>query len=91
MPAPKNTHLPEVSGGVALVTGNLIVDTGLRNLQTVVATLGAVAVATEATVSVVPEAIVPGATAKVKLYVWNADGATPGASEVAVRWLAIGE
>ncbi|UCF48286.1 MAG: hypothetical protein JSU89_14140 [Myxococcales bacterium] len=91
MVAPKSTHLPEVSGATELVTGSLIVDTGLRDLQTVVATLAAVAVATEATVSVTLEDLVPGATRKIKLQVWNADGATPGASEVAVNWLALGK
>lgn len=91
MVAPKNSHLPEVSGGTELVTESLIVDTGLRNLQTVVATLGAVAVAAEATVSVTLEDLVPGATRKIKLHVWNADGVTVGVAEVAVNWLAIGE
>jgi hypothetical protein len=91
MVAPVSSHIPGVSYGVELVTGTAIVDTGLLNLKSVVATLGAVAVATEATVSVVPEALVPGSTQKIKIYVWNADGATPGVSEVAVRWAAFGE
>ena len=87
----KSTHLPEVSGGIESVTGTLTVETGLRSLQSAVATLGEDAVATEASVSVTPIDPPAGGTYKLTLSVWNADGATPGASATKVNWMAFGK
>lgn len=91
MVAPKNSHLPEVSGGIATVTGSLVVDTGLRKLQSVVATLGADSTATDAIVTLALQDIVPGGTQKMTVKVWAVDGVTPGVTAVPVHWLAVGE
>lgn len=91
MVAPKNTHLPEVAGGIATVTGTLIVDTGLRKLQTAVATLGADSTATDAIVTMALEPLVAGGTQKINVKVWAVDGVTPGVTATPVHWLAVGE
>lgn len=91
MVAPKNSHLPEVAGGIATVTGSLIVDTGLRKLQSAVATLGADSTATDSIVTMTLETLVPGGTQKINIKVWAVDGTTAGVTATPVHWLAVGE
>lgn len=91
MTAPMSTHLPEVSGGIETVTGSAVIDTGLRKVQSIVATLGAAAVATDATVAVTLVEPPAGGKYKATLYVVNADGVTLGVTATPVHWLAIGE
>jgi hypothetical protein len=90
----KSTHVPEMSGGIAEVTGELIIDTELRELQTVVATLATAVVANEESdvaVELLPQTA--GATQKVKLLVTKGgtNHATAGDSAVNVHWLALGK
>lgn len=87
----RSTHLPEVAGGVVEVTGSLVIDTQLREVQTFSVTLATQASATEAIVDGVLGEIVAGGNQKMTLEVFAADGATPGASAVNVAWLAVGK
>lgn len=87
----KSTHIPEYAGDVVEVTGSLIVDTGLREVQAFSATLAAQSSATEAIVDAVLGAIEPGGTQKLTLEVFAVDGTTPGASAVKVAWMALGK
>lgn len=91
MSEPLSTHLPETAGGIAAVTGELIIETGLRKVRTVTATLGAVPTATEALVACTLEPVQPGGKRKAKLMVYAADGITPGVAETPVHWHAIGD
>ncbi len=84
-----SSHIPGIAGGIADVTGELIVDTGLRRLKTAVATLGVASTASEAIVDCTVEDVVPGGTYKIKLQVFAADGFTAGAAEVPVHWMAL--
>jgi hypothetical protein len=87
----RSTHIPEVSGDVVAVTGSLVIDTQLREVQSFSVTLASQASATEAIVNGVLGDIAPGGTQKLTLEVFAADGATPGASAVNVAWLAVGK
>jgi len=91
MTAPMSTHLPEVSGGIATVTGSLVIETGLRKIKTIVATLGAAPIATDATVAVTLIEPPAGGKYKATLQVVNADGVTPGVTATPVHWLALGD
>lgn len=86
-----STHLPAVSGGIESVTGTLVVDTGLRNVQTIVACAGEDHTADVGGVSVTIAAVVGGGTVKATLSVWEDDQATPGTAATAVHWMAIGK
>jgi hypothetical protein len=87
----KSTHIPEYAGEVVEVTESLIVDTGLREVQSFAVTLASQASATEAIVNGVLGPIIPGGTQKLTLEVFAQDGATPGASAVNVAWMALGK
>jgi hypothetical protein len=87
----KSTHIPEYAGEVVEVTESLIVDTGLREVQSFSVTLASQASATEAIVNGVLGPIIPGGTQILTLEVFAQDGATPGASAVNVAWMALGK
>lgn len=87
----RSTHLPEVSGDVVEVTGSLIVDTGLREVQSFSVALGTQSTATDAIVDGVLGPIVPGGTQKLTLEVFAVDGVTPGVTAVNVAWMAFGK
>jgi hypothetical protein len=93
MPSPKSTHIPEKSGGIETVpaTGTLVIDTGLRDLQTLTCSLAQDAVATAASTSLELIDQEPGTTRKVTLKTWAADGATPGSTAAKVSWEALGK
>ena len=88
---PRNSHLPEMAGDIVAVTGDLVVDTGLRKLQSFSATLAQTSTATESIVDAVLQELEAGGTYKLKLEVFAPDGVTPGASAANVAWTAIGE
>ena len=88
---PHSTHQPFVSGAIAVVTDNLIVDTGQRDVQTYNATLGAAPSATEAIVGAVLLDEPTRPTRRLRLYVRAADGTTAGVNPVAVAWWALGK
>jgi len=88
---PKNSHIPEVSGDIVEVTGELLVDTGLRKVQSFTTSLATTSTGTEASVNGVLQPQEPGGSQKLLLQVWAADGATPGAAAVNVAWTALGE
>jgi hypothetical protein len=91
MPDPMSTHLPEVSGGItAAFTGTVIVDTGLRDLQSFTCTLAQDAVANASSLSWELVTQVAGNTRKVTIKSWKADGATAGSVSAIASWLAIG-
>lgn len=87
----KSTHLPEVSGNIAAVTGSLVVDTGLTQIQTLVAALAEDSSATEAIVTIEAGERPAGGTIPATIKVWAVDGVTPGAAAVNVGWLALGK
>jgi hypothetical protein len=91
MVAPNSPHIPEVAGEIVAVTGTLLVDTGLREIQTFSATLAQTSIAGAASVSVLPQAVSDGGHQKLLLQVWAADGATPSAVAANVAWLALGK
>lgn len=84
----RSTHMPGWSGGIAEVTGSLIVDTQLRDVQFFSVTLAEAASATEAIVNGVLGDPEVGGHQKLTLQVFAVDGATPGASAVKVSWAA---
>jgi hypothetical protein len=94
MPAPLSTHLPYVSGAVATVpaaTGTLVVDTGMRDLQSLVCSMAQDAVGTAATCSWELVTQSPGTTRKVTLKTWDEDGVTAGSTAAFVTWIALGK
>lgn len=94
MPAnqnPKSTHLPELAGAIDMVTGSLIVDTGLRNVQSFAVTLAQAPTATDASVAGLLAEPTPGGHQKLTLIVVAADGVTPGVTATKVSWTALGK
>jgi hypothetical protein len=90
----RSTHLPEVSGDIESVTGTLTVETHLRSIQAISATL-LTDVAANEEAHVTAELVEPpaGGTYKAILKVWKGGTAsgTAGDSAVSVSWLAIGK
>ena len=93
MSFPKSTHLPEVSGDVALVpsTGILIVDTGLRSVQSFSVTLAQAAAADAASVAGILGDPLPGGNTKLTINTVKADGVTLGSVIAKAAWFAIGK
>ena len=91
MSAPMSTHLPEVSGEVVAVTGTLLVDTGLRKIQSFSATLAQTPTVDAANATAVPQDIEAGQTQKLLLQVWEDDLVTPAAVAANVAWAAFGQ
>jgi len=91
----KSKHLPEVAGadGVA-VTGTLVVDTELRNLQTaMVNIMGTLTAGAGDANHVTWERVLPqaaGGTAKIKISAWDSTHAALATNAVNVSWMAIG-
>ena len=92
MTSPKSTHLSEVAGAIEEITGSLIVDTGLRDVQSFTASFAqALTVATkEAILGWEFEPVVPGTTQKVLISTYLLAG-TPGVEATKVSWTAIGK
>ena len=84
---PKSTHIPETAGAIETVTGSLVVDTGLRNVQSFAVTLASIPNANAASVA--------GTLADDKrtltLLVVKADGVTAGSVAASVAWTALGK
>ncbi len=94
MSAPLSTHVPRLAGRTETVpaaTGTLIVDTGLRDLQTLVCSLAEDSVGTAATTSWELVTQTAGATRKVTLKTWDEDGSTAGSTAALVSWVALGK
>jgi len=93
MSFPKSTHLPEVAGDIALVpaTGVLIVDTGLRSVQSFTVTLAQAAAADAASVAGILGDPLSGGNTKLTINTVKADGVTLGSVAAKVAWLAIGK
>jgi len=89
--SPKSTHLPEVAGAIEFVTGLLVVETGLRNIQSFTVSLAQLPSAAEALVSGVLGDVTPGSDQKLTLHVTAVDGVTPGIAPVKVNWTALGK
>ena len=92
MSTPLSTHIPQFSGTTSAVGsgGTLIVDTGLRNLQSFSCSLAQDAGANASSVSWELVTQVAGTTRKVTLKTWKANGATAGSVAASVSWLALG-
>lgn len=88
-----STHIPEFSGNIETVpaAGTLVVDTGLKEVQAISATLLTDSVATAAAVTVSLAARSGGGTVQATLKTWNADGATAGSTAASVSWMALGK
>ena len=89
--AKRSNHLPEVAGAIETVTGSLIVETGLRNVQSFTVSLAQTPTATETVVAGILGEVLPGSDQKMTLKVMHADGTTPSASPAKVSWTAIGK
>jgi len=94
-PAALSDHIVGVAGAVESVTGTLVVDTGLKKLQSFAAALKLTTVAANEESIVTWEEVPPqnpGGTVKVTLYVWKGgtSSGTAGDSAVDVSWVAIG-
>lgn len=87
----RSPHLPEVSGNISAVTGTLVVDTGHKEIQTLVASLAEDSVSDAAGVSIEQAARVAGATIKATISVWAADGTTASTTATNVGWLSLGK
>lgn len=84
---PKSTHIPECAGGAETVTGSLVVQTGLRHIQSVVASFGqALGLAAEVAVTAEIDATVPG---RITLRTYDAGGVA-GTNPCKVQWQALG-
>lgn len=88
---PKSTHLPELAGAIEVVTGSLIVDTGLRNVQSFAVSLAQASTATEAGAAGALAYPPVGGHQQLAISVVAADGATPGVNPVKVSWMALGK
>jgi hypothetical protein len=86
----RSTHIPAFSGTIETVTGSLIVDTGLQNIQSLVASLAEDSVATKANVTIAPLTKVAGATVKAQIKVWEDDNITLSSAAASVGWMALG-
>lgn len=88
-----SAHYPEISGGIASLpsSGTLIVDTLLRDLQSLTCSLAQDAVTNAASVSWELVTQVAGTTRKVTLKAWKTDGSTAASVAAKVSWLAIGK
>jgi hypothetical protein len=89
----RSQHLVGVSGGIEAVTGTLTVDTGLKDVQSIVATQLTDAAANEegiVTVTLVEPS--DGGNYKATLKVWKHGTASgdAGDSAVDVSWMAFG-
>jgi hypothetical protein len=91
MTAPNSTHQPFEAGAIVEVTGDLIVDTSLRQVQMHSATLAAVPTATDCIVGAELLDEPERATKRLHLYVMAADGVTPGVTATKVSWRAHGK
>jgi len=90
MTAPKSPHIPEVAGAIATVTGTLLVDTGLREIQSFSVSLAQATGTATAVVTAVVQAVAAGQTAKLLLQAWEDDTTTASSAAAQVAWLAIG-
>ena len=92
MSAPLSTHIPQMSGGITeAFTGTLIVDTGLRDLQSFTCSLAQDAVANASSVSWELVTQAAGTTRKVTIKAWKADGATAASVSAISSWNALGK
>lgn len=91
MAPPLSTHLPGLAGALETVTGEMIVDTGLKDIQTVVVTPNETNIVPdeEATVSWYP---LPESSSKIVLRVekGGANSGIVGTNPFKVSWLALG-
>jgi hypothetical protein len=90
MPAnenPKSTHLPEVAGAIEDVTATLVVETGIRQVQSFTVSLAQDPTAAEA----IAVGVLDEAKQKITLKVFAPDGVTPGVAAAKVGWTAIGK
>jgi len=84
---PKSKHLPEVAGDILFVTDSAYIETGLRDIQTFVASLAQPIVAgNEALVTWEPVENFPG---RVLLHVYKTTFAA-GTSPCKISWYALG-
>jgi len=83
-------HIVGMATGAELVTGELVIDTELTEVDGFVASMGEDSIVTDATVSVTKEPDVAGARVKLRLKTWAADGIAAGTTPTLVRWIAFG-
>ena len=94
MPTPQSTHLPHVSGDIVTVpaaTGTLVVNTGLRNVQAITATLRQDAGTNAAADVSISVADAVAGRVKATIKVWKADGTTAASVAAKVSWIALGK
>lgn len=84
---PNSTHLPEVAGAIETFTGSLVVDTGLREVQSFMVTMAKAPAAAAAT----PAGILSADKRTLTLKVVKADGVTQADAETDVAWVAFGK
>ncbi len=86
-----SAHLPETAGGIETVTGTLVVDTGLRQIQGGAASMAQAHDAGSAGVSITFADKVAGQSIKATLAVWEDDGTTASSAATTVSWFALGK
>lgn len=86
----KSSHIPEFAGDIESFTGSLIVDTGLREVQSIVPGLAQAQTAGASSATATLQTLVPGTTLKAKLEVWESDGTTASEEAASVSWMALG-
>lgn len=91
----RSQHLPGVSGGIESVTGTLVVNTGLKDVQAIHATLLTDVAANEeahVTVELTEPTAGSGGLYQATLKVWKGGTASgdAGDSAVDVSWMAFG-
>lgn len=89
----KSTHIPEFAGDEVTVptAGSLVVDSGIREIQSATATLSQDAVANAASVSIEVGDAPAGGNHPLTIKTWKADGATAGSVTAKVMWMALGK
>lgn len=84
---PKSTHIPAMAGDLETFTGSLVIDTGLREVQSFQVTLAQAPVANAASVA----GVLSDDKRTLTLLAVKADGVTAASVSSLVAWLALGK
>ena len=94
MPEPSSTHLPGIAGALERVTGEIVVNTGLRSIRTFVATFQTqnFIPGEESILSwYFPDPLAEPGKVVIRVEKGGANHGLLGDSEVVVSWLALGD
>ena len=97
MVAPLSTHIPEFAGATEEVTGELVVDTGLREIQSLTVTIKAQNLVPDEEQFVTwyrlneVESGAPAGEVVIRVEKGGVNSGTLGDSVISVSWMAMGE